>query len=204
MQSDKFYTVKNESEAELKVKGSRFMGRAFNCSTIKACEAILTDLRKNYYDATHHCFAYRIGHGREALFRYSDDGEPNGTAGKPIFDRIEGLNLTDTLVVVTRYYGGTKLGTGGLTHAYSDAAGMALEKAGKLKCYLTGKLRLFLEFSDYNPVERLIQKYEGRIVKSDFGEKVALVVELRRSRLKKFTGKITDMTSGRAVCEEEA
>ncbi len=200
---DYYYTGASESEIEIKIKGSRFIGRLFLVQSAEEAEEQLARLRKQYYDATHHCYAYRTGIGVDPKFRDSDDGEPNGTAGKPIFDRIEGPNITNTLIVVTRYYGGTKLGTGGLTHAYSDAAGEALKKAGITKKYITSKYRIFLDFPDYNNVERLVLKYKGEITKSDFSERVALIVELRNSVIERFLAKLTDMTSGRAKYEPE-
>jgi uncharacterized YigZ family protein len=202
--SDSYFTIKTEGEVAFKIKSSRFIGRTFLCHTVKQAEKVLENLRKKFHDATHHCYAYRIGWGKEMEFRYSDDGEPNGTAGKPIYDRIEGLGLTDVLVVVTRYYGGVKLGTGGLTHAYSRGAGDVLERAGKVENYITGKLKVFLDFSDYNQVERLIDKYNGKRLKSDFTEKVALVVEMRESFIAPFIKKLTDLTSGRAKYERES
>ena len=202
--SDSYFTIKTEAETAFKIKGSRFIGRAFLCHTVKQAEKILEDLRKEFHDATHHCFAYRVGWGKDMEFRYSDDGEPSGTAGKPIYDCIEGHGLTDVLVVVTRYFGGVKLGTGGLTHAYSRGAGDALEQAGKVENFITGQIKLFLDFSDYNRIERLIDKYKGKRLKSDFTERVAMIVELRESFITPFIKKLTDLTSGRAKYERES
>lgn len=202
--SDSYFTLASEAEIEFKIKGSRFIGRAFLCQTVDQAEAILDNLRKKFHDATHHCYAYRVGWGKELQFRYSDDGEPSGTAGKPIYDHLEGNELTNALVVVTRYFGGVRLGTGGLTRAYSRAAGDVLERAGKVENFVTGKLKLFLDFPDYNNVERLIEKYEGKRLKSDFTQRVALILELRESAIKPFIRKLMDLTSGRARYEQES
>lgn len=203
MASDSYFTIKSESETEIKIKGSRFIGRAFRCDSTVEAESILADLRKKFYDATHHCFAYRIGLDKEIAFRYSDDGEPNGTAGKPIYDRLEGPEITNTLIVVTRYYGGTKLGTGGLTRAYSESAQLALDKAKVIEKFITHILKVVVQFPDYNNVERLIHQFGGKTIDSDFSDIVILNIELRESKIQSFIERLTDLTSGRAEYEQK-
>jgi uncharacterized YigZ family protein len=198
---DSFYTIATDSEVEIKVKGSRFVARTAACTSKIEAEEILDNIRKKYHDATHHCFAYRVGMGRESTFRYSDAGEPSGTAGKPIFDRIEGKHLTNVIVVVTRYFGGTKLGTGGLTRAYSEAAAGVLEKAGVVKKYITKKISLTVPFPDYNSVERIIQQYKAAIVRQEFADVVELTVEVRISTAEQFINRLVELTSGRISIE---
>jgi uncharacterized YigZ family protein len=199
--SDSFLTIKKSAESEIKIKGSRFVGRVARCDT--EAEAILTleSVRKKFHDATHNCFAYRIGSGRDTLFRYSDDGEPSGTAGKPIYDRIEGHNLTNLILIVTRYFGGIKLGTGGLTRAYSEATQTVLDKAGELEIYITEQISLTIGFSDYKPVERIIYQLGAEIISSDFSEKIKLVVGIRLSLMTKLREALTNGTSGRILIE---
>ena len=122
---DTYLVLDGPSTASIKIKGSRFIAEALPVSDVSEAEHALASIRKRDYDATHHCSAWRIGKKGET-FRYSDDGEPNSSAGLPIFRQIEGKALTNTMVVVVRYYGGTKLGTGGLVRAYGDAAKEAL------------------------------------------------------------------------------
>ncbi len=196
---DSYKTIKNKSDVEIKIKGSRFIGRARPCRREKEAEDRLTFIRKKYYDATHNCFAFRMGLGKYQTFRYSDDGEPSGTAGKPIFDQIEGHELTNTLVIVTRYFGGTKLGTGGLARAYSEAAGVALEAAEIIEKFITGTLVMTVEFPDYNQVERIIHQMGGNIVGADFKDKVSLKVEIRRSMLQKLKQTLINTTAGRII-----
>jgi len=200
--SDSFITIKKPAESEIKIKGSRFIGQVFKCDSEPQAVSILESVRKKFYDATHNCFAYRIGSDNDALFRYSDDGEPSGTAGKPIYDRIEGHNLTNLILIVTRYFGGTKLGTGGLTRAYSEAARSVLEKAGDLEVYITEQISFTVKFPDYGSVERIIHQLEARIVSSDFSDKIKMVVEIRLSLVKKFREAVTDATSGRIEIEQ--
>lgn len=202
MISDSFHTIKEPSEIEIKIKASRFIGRAFPCQSESEADEMLGGIRKKYYDASHHCFAWRIGLEKEQKFRYSDAGEPSGTAGRPIYDRIEGKDLTNLIVIVTRYFGGTKLGTGGLTHAYSETAALAIEKAGVVERYLTDDIRFVVPYPDYGVVERLIYGHDGQLVSQDMSSGTPiLTVRLRLSLIKNFKDKITDVTSGRIKFE---
>ncbi len=194
---DSYLTIKNSAETEMKIKGSKFIGRVFSCESEVEAISILENIRKKYYDATHHCFAYRVGLGNDLIFRYSDDGEPSGTAGRPIYDRLEGKNLTNLILIVTRYFGGTKLGTGGLTHAYSDAAQQVLEEAGVVENFITEQIPMVLQFADYSPVKRVIFQIGGKIVESDFSDIVKLTVEIRLSLAQKLKSGLIDLTSGR-------
>jgi len=201
--SDSYLTIKNEAESEIKVKGSRFIGRVRACADENEATATLEAIRKKYYDATHNCFAYRVGLGREMKFRYSDDGEPSGTAGKPIYDQLEGRNLANTLIVITRYFGGTKLGTGGLTHAYADAAREVLDRAGIIEKLITGRIRMVVQFPDYSQIERLISQTGATTVNSDFSDIVKLEIELRLSYITMFKEKAVNLTSGRIRFEKK-
>jgi uncharacterized YigZ family protein len=196
---DSYKSIKNKSDVEIKIKGSKFIGRARPCLREKEAEDRLTFIRKKYYDATHNCFAFRLGLGKYQTFRYSDDGEPSGTAGKPIFDQIEGHDLTNTLVIVTRYFGGTKLGTGGLARAYSEAAGAALEAAEIIEKFITRNMIMTVAFPDYNQVERIIRQLGGHIIGADFKEKVALKVEIRLSLVQKLKESLINATAGRII-----
>lgn len=200
--ADSFFTIKTSSEIEIKIKGSKFFGRARECGSVEDAEKIIADFRKKYYDATHNCFAYRVGLGNEMKFRYSDDGEPSGTAGRPIYDQIEGKNLTSLIVIVTRYFGGVKLGTGGLTHAYSDAAARAIDAAGVVEKYITENISMKMQFSDFNLVERIIHQFGAKVIESDFSDIVRLTVELRLSLIEKLRENLVDGTSGRIKFEQ--
>lgn len=199
--SDSYFTIKTSSEIEIKIRGSKFFGRARKCDSVDEAEGLIDEFRKKYYDATHNCYGYRIGFGKEIKFRYSDDGEPSGTAGKPIYDQIEGKGLTNLIIIVTRYYGGTKLGTGGLTHAYSDSAAQAIDAAGVIEEFITRCINLTVEFHDYNVVERIIHQCGAKVIDSDFSDIVRLTVESRLSAIDNLKAKLTDSTSGRVKFE---
>ena len=129
MSAETYHSIATEVSEELVVKGSRFIAHADTVSAQEQAENYVAGISAKFHDATHNCFAYKIGLGDQAVFRYSDAGEPSGTAGRPIYQAIEARDLTNVAVVVTRYFGGTKLGTGGLIHAYSEVALGALQRA---------------------------------------------------------------------------
>jgi uncharacterized YigZ family protein len=198
---DEYRTIVRAARTEIKVQGSRFIGEAMPALTVQDASVQLDAIRKREYAASHHCSAYRVGHEGTPTFKYSDDGEPNGTAGRPIYDAITGAHLTDTLVVVTRYFGGTKLGTGGLAHAYADSAALALEEAGAVTKFLTLRARCTLDFSQYNRWLRLIQKSGATVIESQFGTEVITCIEIRRSRFDDLRKTFIELTAGKGRFE---
>lgn len=152
-----YRTVKQESEIEQVIKRSRFIGRCFPVTNEQEALALLERIRRQHWDATHNCYAYSIGeHG--ACARFSDDGEPSGTAGMPMMEAIRRIGVTDVLVVVTRYFGGILLGAGGLVRAYASAAAAAIEAAGKLEIHRCAKLTLRVPYALWGRVETLLRE----------------------------------------------
>lgn len=194
---DAYRTVSGAGEAEIEVKGSRFIAHAFPVSSVQRAEEEIEAVRRRYHDATHNCFAYRIGTGPDLVYRFDDAGEPGGTAGRPILQAIEGKGLTDVVVVVTRYFGGTKLGAGGLVRAYSSAASAALDAAKPVIRYIESAVRVIFPYGFYNPVQQTLNQLEGRVVHSAFGEKVSLVIAVRSSRVEQLLSALRDATSGK-------
>ena len=201
--SDCYFTIAQTAKAEIRVKGSRFIGEVALVSDAAGAKTYLESVRKREYEATHHCFAYRLGVGSDIEFKYSDDGEPNGSAGKPIYDCIKGRELTSVIVVVTRYFGGTKLGTGGLVRAYSEAALLSLEKAGKKTNYITDTICLTIEFSFYDRILKVIEKLKAKQTESDFSEKVSMTIQIRKSLTEQFVRELTDISRGTAQIEKQ-
>ncbi len=199
---DEYRTIAQPSRVEIKVQGSRFIGEALTTLTVSEAQAALEAIRKREYDATHHCYAYRVGHEEAPQFKYSDDGEPNGTAGRPIYDAICGADVTDVLVVVTRYFGGTKLGTGGLAHAYAESAQLALKAAGSETRYLTRQARCTLEFSIYDRWQRQLAKFGAKVIESQFAADVTLRVEIRRSKFEELRAAFVELTAGKGLFDE--
>ncbi|HOP07711.1 MAG TPA: YigZ family protein [candidate division Zixibacteria bacterium] len=199
---DFYYTIAQGAQAEIKIKGSRFIGETHLVKSGEEALVELETIRKREYDATHHCSAWKIGLAPAVDFKYSDDGEPNGTAGRPIYDSICGRDLTDVLVVVTRYFGGTKLGTGGLVRAYAEAAAQVLDKSGRKECFLTRKLRVTIEFPLYDQLIRLMQRFEVIQHNADFSDKVSLELEVRLSYVDRFRSDLIQLSAGKAVIEQ--
>ncbi len=195
---DSFLTIKAPAQAEIKVKGSRFIGETREVAHLEEAAAELEKIRKREHAATHHCYAYRIGRGSQAVFKYSDDGEPSGTAGKPIYDVLVGHELTNALIVVTRYFGGTKLGTGGLARAYRQAAKEAVEKSGVREVVLKNLVRIRTDFSSYEPLVRLLHRYSAPPTEVEFTDVVTLTVAVRRRDTQQVVNEIIQLTNGKA------
>ncbi len=200
---DCFLTIKNPAEIELKIKNSRFIGRTFLVENEKDAQNKLDEIRKKEYTANHHCYAYIIKKNNDQVsFKYSDDGEPNGTAGKPIYDVIKGSSLVNLLLVVTRYFGGTKLGTGGLVKAYSESAKLLLDKSGIKENYITQKYKVEIEFALYDLMLNLINKLGATKTESDFSEKVVIQLEIRQSKAEQLENEIIELSKGKAIIEK--
>ena len=199
---DSYLTVKKFSQEEIKIKGSRFIGRTRSVHSRADAESFIADISQKHFDATHNCYAYRIGLGSAAEYRYSDDGEPSGTAGAPILKAIDGKELTNAMVVVTRYFGGTKLGTGGLVRAYSSCAQKVLESAGRVRKFLTARYMLTFPYELQNAVMKVIASNKAEVVSSDYGEEARLLVSIRKSNLEAFNGALLEESSGRGTLQE--
>ena len=156
---NEFYSIDNRPEGFYKEKGSKFIAKAFSVSSEDEVKSCLEELRKEYYDARHHCYAYIIGL-KEQHVRANDDGEPNHSAGDPILGQIRSKNLTNTLVVVIRYFGGTKLGVGGLIHAYKTAAEDALSNAKISVRYSQTGFCLEFGYDVTSEVERALAEFD--------------------------------------------
>ncbi|MEK7671060.1 MAG: YigZ family protein [Bacteroidota bacterium] len=192
---DEFKTIKSEARAETKVHGSRFIATALPVSTKAEAEQFLAGIRKEFWDATHNCFAYRVGtDGMQ--FRFGDDGEPSGSAGKPILATIDKFELTDIIVVVTRYFGGTKLGVGGLVRAYGDAAEQALSKAEKLTKYKTEIIEATFPHSHISNVMHVVSKIGAKIVDTMYDEDVHAKLEIRLSNVEELKSLLVNQTNG--------
>ncbi len=198
---DVYHTIARPARAETKVKGSRFIAEGAIVETVDDATAYLESIRKREHAATHHCSAWTVGLFDDMQFKYSDDGEPNGTAGRPIYDQITGRGVSNCIVVVTRYFGGTKLGTGGLVRAYSEAAQMALEEAGRTEHFLTDIVTADIEFPLYDLLVKTIHRLGARQVDARFTDRVAVDIEIRRSRTDELCDDIVQLSGGKAKIE---
>ncbi|MFQ3215168.1 MAG: putative YigZ family protein [Marivirga sp.] len=164
---DYFFTVADSQESLYKEKGSKFIGICFPVSSEEDVKSCQEALRKRFYDARHHCYAYIIGAAGDQ-YRANDDGEPNHSAGDPILGQIRSKELTNTLVVVVRYFGGTKLGVSGLINAYKTAAAEALDQSKIVKEIVKSKYLLQYGYEITNEVMRLISDFNLEIFHQDF------------------------------------
>lgn len=183
----------HDSEAEFVEKKSRFIGRIWVCETEEQALAHLKDMRQQHWDATHNVFAYVI-HGGPT--RYSDDGEPQGTAGMPVLDVLRGQCLENICCVVTRYFGGILLGTGGLVRAYGRAARDAVEAAGISVKQLWKKYDLIMPYSYYERLRQETERFAGVILDTEFSADVCLHVMLPQDQAEAFLARVTDLTAG--------
>lgn len=179
MADDSFLTIADESRGEYTEKRSRFLSFAYHVESVDDVKLLLSAIQKEYYDARHVCYAYMLGHSREE-WRLNDNGEPSGTAGKPIMGQINSATLTDILVVVVRYFGGVKLGTSGLIEAYREAARRAIERAQIITKYVEREITILYDYSAMNFVMRLVKEYSVQIVQQDYGEFDCNVQEMDR------------------------
>jgi uncharacterized YigZ family protein len=196
-----YFTIAASVTAEIKIERSRFIGTALPITSRGNAEEEYRRIQKQYYDATHNCFAYIIGRDQNPVSRYSDDGEPSGTAGKQIYDSITSRNLADTLVVVTRYYGGVKLGTGGLGRAYRETANTALDRSVIIERFLMQSCRLVFAHEQVSVVMKVMADFNLKPTKTVYGEQVEIIATIRMGLFEQFRTTLVDRTHGRTAIE---
>lgn len=189
---DTYNTVKYHSEGLYKDKGSKFIAHALPCSNEDQFKAELEALKKKYYDARHHCYAYIFGFDREE-YRMNDDGEPSGTAGKPIYGQLQSFDLTDTLIVVVRYFGGTKLGVRGLINAYKFAAQEAIRANKVITKVLKDIYEVKFAYPDMNDVMRIMKEENLEQIGQDFQMTCTLKFAVRKDHSEKVKTRFTDL-----------
>ena len=195
---DTYRTIAGHASAEIVVKASRFLAEAIPVESVEGAEAGLDVVRKREHTASHHCYAYRIGYDAET-FRYSDDGEPSGTGGPPILRHIDGRSLTNLIVVVTRYYGGTNLGTGGLIRAYGDAAAVSLDRARKVTKILRYRMSLRFAYDDTSPAMHTISQFDAPILDTRYSEATEIIVHVRRAEANALAARFVSALAGRGT-----
>lgn len=165
--ADSYYTISSAGTGVFKDRGSKFIGMAYPVSNEQEIKAILNELKKTHPAARHFCYAWRLGADMQS-FRMNDDGEPSHTAGKPIFGQIQNKNLTNVLIVVIRYFGGTLLGTNGLIQAYKSAAASAIENTEILEKFIYIEFRLKYQLEDVNKVMKVLKDLDAEITKQEY------------------------------------
>lgn len=199
---DSYLTLASSAESELKVQRSRFLGLAFPVQTEPEAQAFLNETARRYHDSRHVCYGFKLGVGRHTLTRRSDDGEPSGTAGEPILAAIAKPGLTDVLVIVVRYFGGVKLGTGGLARAYGEAGRMVLTKAGLREVHLGRQFVIRFPYAQEKTIRHLLETRGGKLLDQQYGEMVSLRIQLAHSVWREFAGALNELTAGNVHLEE--
>ncbi len=187
--TDCFKSISSPSKGIYKDKGSKFLSFAYPVTSEAEAKTLIASLKKEYFDARHHCWAYRLGHTGEA-FRYNDDGEPSSTAGKPIYGQILSNELSDILIVVVRYFGGILLGTSGLIVAYKSAAADAIANATIIEKTATVRLRVEFDYLQMNAVMKCLKDFQLTPQNTIYDNGCSLEVDVRLTSEKSFTESI--------------
>ena len=190
-----YKTVKKDAFAEIEIKKSKYIAHIAEIKSEDEAETFIKQTRKKYYDATHNCSAYILNSDR-GIRHSSDDGEPSGTAGKPILDVISGAGLSDIIVVVTRYFGGTELGTGGLVRAYSGAAAEVLKNAAVVEITEAKLTEFIIDYGLLPKLQHLCMELGIIIYETEYLEKVKISVLITEDNLGRFFKEVTEMTAG--------
>lgn len=192
MALDYYSTVERSSSAEYKDRGSKFIAYTFPVMSVNDFKDRLADIKKEHPKATHHCFAYRLGLDG-LLFRVSDDGEPSGSAGRPILGQIDSKELTNVLIVVVRYFGGTLLGVPGLINAYKTAAALALQVTPFVQKPVLINYRLQFDYTQMNEVMKVMKYFDCVIVKQETNLFCLMEIGVPRNRLDEVLFKLQDL-----------
>lgn len=183
-------------EKEILVVNSRFIASLSPAKSVEGARAFVNEIKQRYPDASHHVPAFVIGHGKSIITHCTDDGEPSGTAGRPALAVLQGSGLGDVVVVVTRYFGGTKLGTGGLVKAYGDAVREVLKGVKFAVLVPTTTLMFVLPYRLYDQVVRLIETYVGQMIDTEFMEEIIVTVRFKDEVVEAFTNDLGNLSSG--------
>lgn len=190
-----------ETKIELQVSNSTFIATASPAFSVEEAKIFIDQVRELYQDATHNVPVYIIGHPPATIEHSSDDGEPSGTAGRPALSVLRGSGLGDIVIVITRYFGGTKLGTGGLVRAYSDAVREVLQVLPKAQKVATVKAQILVPYSFYEQAQRLISSFKGTIAEQDFGVDVTLTIQMTEANFTDFQQALFEKSNGQIEAE---
>ena len=205
MSTDTYKTIAAPSEGIYTEKRSKFIAIALPVRTVEEVKQYLETYQKKYYDARHVCYAYMLGHERKDLrkdFRANDNGEPSGTAGKPILGQINSYELTDVLIIVVRYFGGIKLGTSGLIVAYRTAASEALTNAKIEERTVDDMLTVLFEYPFMNDVMRIVKEEQPDILEQSYDMDCRMTLRIRRSMMNKLRARLEKVDTLRVADEE--
>ncbi len=196
----KYKTVKSLSRVEQTIKKSKFIGTAKPVSNIKEAENFIREISNEFRKVTHNVFAYRVGFKKDERFLYSDGREPSGSAGLPTFNAIRSAEVTNCAVVVTRFFGGIKLGIGGLIRAYYSTARAAIEQAGIIEVNIRKSIKLCFPYSEIRLAIYLIHQFNGEVVNKNYGKSVQLTVSVEEDLIEQFIRAVRSKTQKITFC----
>lgn len=199
---ERYKTIYSGGEAETLEKKSRFIANVRLAESEEEALAFIEEMKKKYWDASHNCFAYTVGE-RQEIVRAGDDGEPGGTAGRPMLDVLLGEGLCNTALVVTRYFGGTLLGTGGLVRAYSAAAREGIKSSTTIEKQYGTLLEIQTDYNGIGKIQYILGKHKIPITDSQYTDVAAITILAPISQIQSLKAEITEATNGRAVMSEK-
>ncbi len=188
-----FKTIAKDSNSEIVEKKSKFIANVFYVESIQEAEEKIKEIKRKYYDAKHNCFAYSVFSEEGIINRFSDDGEPSGTAGSPMLNIINSKELTNILVVVTRYFGGILLGTGGLVRAYTSAFQEALKQTKEIEKDVGMREKIVTTYQDLEKLKYYLKQKNIDIMKIEYNEDVNVFIDISKEKLKKLQSSIKDL-----------
>ncbi len=192
------FTINETNQTSLEIKKSNFISTVFHVNNVDEANEYLKQTKKKYYDATHNCYAYIIGENQD-IIKFSDDGEPGQTAGVVIMDAIKKNNLTNVLVIVTRYFGGIKLGAGGLVRAYSDATAKVIKESIISKIEKFIEMKLIVSYDNYNSIINILK--DSIIINKEFNENITLNCLVKESNKEETIKKLIEITKNQINIE---
>jgi len=191
-EADYYYTVDKQTKAEYKDRDSKFIGMVFPVNSVEACKTTLAAVKKEHPKAAHHCFAYRIGTDGNT-FRASDDGEPSGSAGRPILGQIDSKQVTNILIVVVRYFGGTLLGVPGLINAYKMAASLALQVTPLVQKPVLEHYRFQFDYTQLNDIMTIVKQFDCAVIAQDLQLFCSMEIGIPKNRLNETLFRLGDL-----------
>ena len=196
-----YKTISEGGEAEYEIQKSRFIAHTSHVTTEHAAQDFIRTIKKKHFDARHNCSAWVLGENA-SLQRSNDDGEPGGTAGNPILEAIKKNNLTNIVIVVTRYFGGIKLGAGGLIRAYSHTAVLGIEASRQEEMILFQRIAVRIDYTQLGTLENFLRQQEIRIEDSAYADKVTLTLLLKKEKAGDILASLTDLTAARCYFDD--
>lgn len=198
-----FKTIKSDTSAELVEKKSKFIANIFYVESVEEAEEKIKEVNKKYFDARHNCYAFSIYTDNGLVTRFSDNGEPSGTAGGPMLNILQGQGLSNCLVIVTRYFGGILLGTGGLVRAYSDATKLALENVEIINKDLGIEAKFVVSYSDLQKLQYYFNKNEIKILDTKYNENIEVIFEITQNKYETILEQDRKMNLNFSILEKQ-